>query len=94
MCSRSGYNYNFIVVVVDEGHREEERNFFLPELFGVTSFLAFFPIFLKTVFRGKSPKSLVRDYYDFYLYCDSLNVSQQIVQQINDFFPVISHEIT
>lgn len=94
MCSRYGYNYNCIVVVVDEGHREEERNFFLPELFGVTSFLAFFQGFLKIVFRGKYQKSLVRDYYNFCLYCDSLNISQQIVQQINDFFPIISHEIT
>ena len=93
MRSRYGYNYNCIVVVVDEEHREEERNFFLPDFFGVTSFLAFFPRFLKTVFHGKSQKSLVRDYYNFCLYCDSLNVSQQIVQQINDFFPIISHEI-
>lgn len=87
MRSQYGYNYNCIVVVVGEGHREKERNFFS------RTFLAFFPRFLKIVFRGKSPKSLVRDYYDFYLYCDSLNVSQQIVQQINDFFPIISHKI-
>lgn len=63
------------------------------EIFFSRTFLAFFPRFLKTGFHGKSQKSLVRDYYNFCLYCDSLNVSQQIIQQINDFFPIISHEI-
>nr|DAO52784.1 MAG TPA: hypothetical protein [Caudoviricetes sp.] len=56
MCSRYGYNCNCIVFVVDEGHREEERNFFLPELFGVTSFFGVFPGIFENCFSWEISK--------------------------------------